>query len=176
MADEIVITTDGGGSDAADFAEGLAVGAALAEAEAASEQAAAAEVAAEVATVAAFDAEAKYAELQAAVIGLHDQLRGDIAELADAIYLLATEEAEMAEDVAEVAAEAEAAGVDAAIAEAEVTEIVEHEPEQSSEPETAPAGSEPEAAPAPESSDGGADSRNAGSGKRAGRVRFRRGR
>lgn len=166
-----VIVTDDSAEAAADFAEGLAVGVALTEAETARADAAEAQAtaaaAAELATAAVFDAEAKYAELQAALLGLHDQFTAGLAEVAEAVYLLAAEESELADEVATAAVAAEGAAVDAAIAEAEVTEIVESEPNRA---ETPP----PDADAAPESGETGESGRNERPG--SGRVRFRRGR
>lgn len=163
-----VIVSDAGGpgdSDGADFAEGMVVGAAAAVAESAAETADAAQTEASVAVAATLSLEEQVAELRAVVIGMHDQHTEEIATLADAIMLLAEEEAVMEEQVAE-------AEVDAAIAEtdaAELTEIVEEETaSEHSEPEQA---AEPEAPPQDERRDTGSDERAGGS-----RLRFRRGR
>lgn len=160
---EVIVSDAGGGDEAAaDFAEGMVVGAAAAVAADAQETADAAETEASVAVAAALSLEEQVAELRAVVIGMHDQHTEEIATLADAIMLLAEEEAVMEEQVAE-------AEVDAAIAESDTAELTEIVEDEHSEPEKPADEAAPETSGEPEQP--GQHEHSGGRG-----LRFRRGR
>lgn len=174
MSKVIVTDSDASGAEgeAVALAEGVLIGATAAVAEQAHEDAQEAQAEAEVAAVAAVSLEAQVADIKAALIGLYDMTREDIAALAEAIALLADE----TEDVAE-------AEMAQALDTAALTEIVTDEPEATAEApeaeaetahdeqsdETAAAANEPENAP---------ESQSIGRRQRAGtgRIGFRRGR
>ena len=170
MGDVEVIVSDTGASDAdaaaVDFTEGLLVGAAAAAAADAQETADAAEAEAAVAVAVASDDADRIGRLEALIVALHDEMLANDAMLADNLaLLLEAEEATMEE--------AQEAEIEAATAEAEVTEIVEeHAEEHASEQSSDSAESGPEAPPeAGEPEQSGRHERAGG-----GSIRFRRGR
>lgn len=172
MGDVEVIVSDTGAGEAdaaaAAFADGLVVGVAAATAEDAAEAAASAEVTAEVAVATVAAESDRLDRLEALLVAIHDEMLANDATLAEHLaVLLEAEEATMEE--------AEEAQVEAATAEAEVTEIVaEHEEERAADAAAESgngSGDEPQAPPA-QSEETGSSGRH----ERAGNIRFRRGR
>ncbi len=171
MGDVEVIVSDSGASDAdaaaVDFTEGLLVGAAAAAAADAQETADAAEAEAAVAVAVASDDADRIGRLEALIVALHDEMLANDAMLADNLALLLdAEEATMEE--------AQEAEIEAATAEAEVTEIVEEHAEEHAEREQSSesAESSPEAPPAENNAGESGQHERAGGGS----IRFRRGR